>query len=307
MTRAATDLLAVIGLVAATFAGAVWFDLHEAFAGWAEGYERWQVDELPASLLALLAGIAWFAVRRWHDARVEIELRLLAEQRNAELLARNRDLTRQLIVAQENERRALARELHDELAQTCNAIHIEAAYIAKLAEHQQAAARASAGRITAFVDQLYQLVRGMLRRLRPAAVDHLGLVPAIEDLCEGWAARSGIVCRFTAEDAPETVDDPAAIALYRTVQEALSNVARHAGASRVEVNLRREAIAGPAQATRHLVLTVDDDGCGMEHAAPRSGLGLLGMQERAAALGGALAVDTAPGRGLRLRVAIPAA
>jgi len=305
--RATTDLLAVIGIVAATFAGAVWFDLHEAFSGWAEGYERWQVDEMPAPLLALVVGVAWFALRRWRDARVEIERRLLAEQRIAELLARNRDLTRELIAAQENERRALARELHDELGQMCNAIHVEAAYIARLTDRQQAAARASAGRIAAIVEQLYQLVRGMLRRLRPAALDNLGLVPAIEDLCEGWAARSGIVCRFTAESSPDTVDDAAAIALYRTVQEALSNVARHSSASRVEVRLRHEACAGPAQSMQNLILTIDDDGCGMEHAAPRSGLGLLGMQERVAALGGALALDTAPGQGLRLRVAIPAA
>lgn len=307
MNRAATDLLAVIGIAAATFAGAVWFDLHEAFSGWAGEYERWQLDELPAALLALVAGIAWFAFRRWRDARAEVELRLLAERRITELLARNSDLTRQLIAAQEDERRALARELHDELGQMCNAIHIETAYIAKLADHEQAAARASAGRIAAAVQELYQLLRGMLRRLRPAALDSLGLVPAVEDLCDAWAARSEIVCRFSADGFPNTVDDAAAIALYRAVQEALSNVARHSSASSVDVRLYGEMLAGPAAATHHLVLTIDDDGRGLEHAAPRSGLGLLGMQERAAALGGTFGMDNAPGRGLRLRMAIPVA
>lgn len=307
MKRAATDVLAVIGVVAAAFAGAAWFDLHEAFSGWAGEYERWQLDELPATLLALVAGIAWFAFRRWRDARAEIERRLLAERRIAELLARNRDLARQLIAAQEDERRALARELHDELGQMCNAIHIETAYIAKLADHEQAAARASAGRIAAAIQQLYQMVRGMLRRLRPAALDSLGLVPAVEDLCDAWAARSGIACRFSADGFPDSVDDAAAIALYRAVQEALSNAARHSGASSVEVRLRREAPAGSAAAAHHLVLTIDDDGRGPEYAAPRSGLGLLGMQERAAALGGTFGVDNAPGRGLRLRMAIPVA
>ena len=120
------DLLAVAGFTAATFLGAAQFELHEAFSRWVSGYERWQLDELPLSLLALASGLSWFALRRWRDAVAEIGRRLAAERRIAELATRNRDLARELIVAQESERRALARELHDELDQMCNAIDVEA-------------------------------------------------------------------------------------------------------------------------------------------------------------------------------------
>ena len=305
------DLLAVICVTAATFLGAVHFELHEVFSGWASGYERWQLDELPVTLLALASALGWFALRRWRYAMAEIERRLAAERRSAELAARNRDLARELIVAQESERRALARELHDELGQMCNAIHVEAAYIVNLAGREDTATAvattAGARRIAASAQGLYQLVRDMLNRLRPAALDELGLVPALEGLCEGFEARTRIPCRFVRDEISQPLDDATAIALYRIVQEALSNVARHANATRVEIRLRREGDERVQEPRERLILTIDDDGRGMEQSAPRSGFGLLGMQERVAALGGVLAFDSAPGRGLRLQMAIPAA
>lgn len=304
MKRTPMDLLVVLGIAVATFVGAGQLELHEAFSYWVSKYERWELDELPVTLLALAVGFVWFAFRRWRDACAEIEQRMAAERRVAELAERNRDLARQLIAAQETERRALARELHDELGQMCNAIHVEAAYIANLTEHQQAAAVASAKRIATAVQALYHLMRDMLRRLRPAALDDLGLVAAIEELCEGWAARTGIACRFTAEGVPEAVDDAVAIAVYRIAQEALSNVARHSRASSVQIRLRREA--SMELAADRLVFTIDDDGRGMDATGPRSGLGLLGMQERAAALGGIFVLDSAPGRGMHLQLAVPA-
>ncbi len=305
MKRVVVDLLVVACVTVATFVSAARFELQETFSYWLAKYERWQLDEVPTTLLALAAGLIWFAFRRWRDARVEIGQRLAAERRIAELLARNRDLAQQLITAQESERRALARELHDELGQMCNAIHVESAYIVNLADHQHAAAVASAQRIATAVQGLYQLVRDMLHRLRPVALDNLGLAPAIEELCESWSARTGIACRFSAAGVPDALDDAVAIALYRLAQEALSNVVRHAGATSVEMRLRCEPSASAA--AHRLVLTIDDDGRGMDPAAPRAGLGLLGMQERAAALGGTFDVGRAPGRGLRLQMAIPVA
>ena len=303
------DLAAVVCITAATFLAAARFELHEAFSGWVSGYERWQLDELPATLLALASGLAWFALRRWRHAVAEVERRLAAERRMTELAARNRNLARELIVAQERERRVLARELHDELGQMCNAIQIEAAYIVQQEGRHEAdtATTAAARRIAASGQELYRLLRGMLSRLRPAALDELGLVPALEDLCESFETRTRIACRFVGDEIPDAMDDATAIALYRTVQEALSNVARHAGATKVEVRLRREAGEGAPRQGARLVLTIDDDGRGMERSARRSGFGLLGMQERIAALGGALAFDSAAGRGLRLQMAIPTA
>src|SRR5262245_31766892 len=300
------DLLAVVCLTAATFLGAAQFELHEAFSRWVSGYERWQLDELPLTLLALASGLSWFALRRWRDAVAEIERRLAAERRIAELATRNRDLAREVIVAQEQERRTLARELHDELGQMCNAIHVEAAYMSKLVGRDQGPVAEAAKRIAASAQGLYPLVRGMLSRLRPAALDQLGLVPALEGLCEEFEGRTRIACSFVS-DHVSYVDDATAIALYRIAQEALSNAARHAAATRVEVRLRREAAESAQGLCERFVLTIDDDGLGMEQAKPHSGFGLLGIQERVAALGGALALDTAPGRGLRLRTVIPAA
>jgi two-component system sensor histidine kinase UhpB len=254
-----------------------------------------------------VTGVTWFALRRWRHAEAEIERRLAAECRITELAARNRDLARELIVAQESERRALARELHDELGQMCNAIHVEAKYIVNLGGREGATATAAAERIAASARELYRLVRGMLSRLRPVALDELGLVPALEGLCEEFETRTRIECRFVGEEVCDPVADATAIALYRTVQEALSNVARHAGATSVEVQLQRDAAKDAPGTRERLVLTIEDDGRGMEPSAPRLGFGLLGMQERVAALGGALAFDSAPGRGLRLQMVVPAA
>jgi two-component system sensor histidine kinase UhpB len=307
--RALADLAIVACVTAVTFLTAVRFELHETFSGWVSRYERWQLDELPVTLLALASALAWFALRRWRQATAEIERRAAAERRIAQLAARNRDLACELIVAQERERRVLARELHDELGQLCNAIHVEAAYIVNLAGREGAVreATAAARRIAESAQGLYRLVRDMLNRLRPAALDELGLVAALQGLCEGFETRTRIECRFVGDEIPDPMDDAAAIALYRTVQEALSNVARHAGATKVEVRLRREVGQAAADRGERLVLTIHDDGRGMERSARRSGFGLTGMQERIAALGGALAFDSAPGRGLRLQMAIPAA
>jgi len=301
------DLAVVVCVAAVTFFAAAHFELHEAFSGWVLGYERWQLDELLLALLALASGLAWFALRRWRHAVAEIQRRVAAERHIAQLAVRNRDLARELIVAQERERRVLARELHDELGQMCNAIHVEAAYIVNLAGRDEAVREttAAAKRIVESAKGLFGLVRDMLNRLRPAALDELGLVGALGGLCEGFETRTRIACRFVGDEISHPMDDAAAIALYRTVQEALSNVARHAGATNVEVRLHQEA--GESTPDSRLILTIDDDGRGMERSARRSGFGLIGMQERIAALGGALTFDSAPGRGLRLRMTLPAA
>jgi signal transduction histidine kinase len=131
-------------------------------------------------------------------------------------------------------------------------------------------------------------------------------VPALQELCATWTNRTGIACHFRAQDFPSAVDDATAVALYRIAQEALANVARHSGASSVEIRLRRIAEGDPTAPKERLILTIDDNGRGMDESESRSGLGLLGMQERVAALGGVFAMESAPGRGLHLQMAIPA-
>lgn len=285
------------------FAASARWEWHEVFSRWVLSFETWQADELPLTLLALTIGLIWFSARRSAEARGEIAERRLAEQRVGELLAANRELAQQLIRVQEDERRALARELHDELGQTCNAIRVEAACVIKAKAEDRAAIVASAQRIAAAAEGLYALVRDMLRRLRPAALDSLGLIAALQELCEAWEEQSGIACRFIPSQIEVDPENAIGMTLYRLVQESLTNVLRHAQASAVNISLHGEA--GPAGG-KCIVLRIEDDGCGMRDPdGPQAGLGMLGMRERVAALHGRIRFDSAPGRGLRIEVVLP--
>ena len=292
---ALTDLLLVACSAAVVFVLAAWLELHEAFSRWISPFEPYQADELPFALLILGAGLCWFAFRRWREARAELVKRIAAEARVGELLLHNRELAQQLIALQESERRALARELHDELGQSCNAIRVEAAYIQRCRPDDHAGMVAAATRVATVAESLYEMVRGMLRRLRPANLDELGLVAALQELCESWEERSGVPCVFHSDGALDGLGDAANITLYRVTQEALSNVMRHARAAKVRIGLA-------ALADGRVQLTVQDDGIGMEVAASHRGLGLLGAAERVAALGGQFDIDSRPGAGTRLTI-----
>jgi two-component system sensor histidine kinase UhpB len=289
----------------AVFVASVHWEWNEVFSQWVSGYERWQADELPLALLALAVGLTWFSLRRTHEAHVEITERLRAEQRIGELLAANRELAQQLILVQENERRVLARELHDELGQTCNAIRVEAAFIVKADPQDCAATVASAQRIARAAEGLYELVRGMLRQLRPAALDTLGLVLTLQELCESWEEQSGIACRFFPTEMGADPDDAIGMTLYRLVQEGLSNVVRHAQAAQVKIAL---SIQSDKAGAKCIALRIEDDGLGMSDPdGIHSGLGILGMRERVAALHGDIRFTSEPGRGLRIDVQLPLA
>jgi signal transduction histidine kinase len=159
---------------------------------------------------------------------------------------------------------------------------------------------AAAQRADAAARDLHGLVRDLLRRLRPADLDALGLTGALQSMCEAWEPRSGVACVFHHEGAETPLDDAVSVAVYRIVQEALTNVMRHARATTVTVRLAVRA--GDA-----LALVIQDDGRGMDVGAAGRGLGLLGATERAAAVGGTLAVTSLLGRGVRLGLQIPLA
>lgn len=291
----------MVGITLASFVLAAGLDLHERFAGWALQYERWDADELAIGLAVLAASLAWFAWRRRNEVNAELRRRIQAERHVGDLLAHNRELAQALIALQESERRALARELHDEFAQACSAIRLETAWLQRAALHDREGMLAAAARADAAAGDLQGLVRDMLRRLRPADLDALGLVGALQALCEGWTQRSDIACAFDFDgsvDDDAALDDTVNVAVYRIAQEALTNVMRHARATRVDVRL---SIA-PGEA---LELVVHDDGRGMDVGAVGRGLGLLGATERAAAVGGVLDVSSTLGQGVRLALRIP--
>lgn len=297
-SRPRRELAFVLLLPLAVHGFSVRFELHEWYSQWFARLERWQVDELPLTLLALTAGLAWYAWRRRAEADRALALHSIEEARAAHLLARNRELAQGLIELQENERRALARELHDEIGQCCTALRMETAVLRRCDGADAAGRQAAAARADAAAASIHQLVRSLLRRLRPLDLDTLGLYPALQELCEGWELRSGVACVFLPQGEPEAFDDAVAIAVYRVAQEALTNVMRHAGATTVRVRLGR-------QGRRALRLVIEDDGAGLDPERSGRGLGLLGAAERAAALGGTLAVTGGPGEGVRLELTLP--
>jgi len=297
----AADLGIVTLLTLAAFLLATRFELSERIAEWELRHESWQVDELPGTLVVLLAGLLWFCWRRTRQARREMHERMAAQQQVVRLLVSNRDLAHQLIVMQENERRTLARELHDELGQNCTAIRADATYILHACPGDSAGVTASAQRIAATSEALYGMVKTMLRRLRPMTLDSLGLVPALQELCELWEEQTGIGCAFFPCAVPDELDDLVSITLFRLVQESLTNVARHAHASQVRIELRR------SDCGEQLTLRIEDDGRGMAAGAGQAGFGLTGMRERVASLQGRLRIDAGPGQGVRIEALLPLA
>lgn len=292
------DLALVLAAAAACYGLSISLELHEMLGGWMARYERWQVDELPLSAGVLALGLAWYAMRRRAELQQELARRRQAEARAAELLLHNQELSRRLISLQESERLALARELHDEVGQHCSALLLETAGLRRNARGAAAALLPGASRAHMAAQGVYQLVRDLLRRLRPAHLDTLGLLAALQELCEGWEERTGIACVFHHDGPVQAPCEVLDITVYRIVQESLTNVARHAQAGRVQVRLTR---GGP----QSLVLVVEDDGCGMDPQAATAGLGLLGAAERAAAVGGRLEVHSQPGAGVRLVAHLP--
>lgn len=220
-------------------------------------------------------------------ARSEAELRDSRE--------RLRELTAFLQSVREDERTSIARELHDELGQALTALRIELDWLRRQCAGLGAAAGERAAGAHALVERTIEALRRISEGLRPGMLDVLGLCAALEHLAAQFAAHSGLSCSFAADRDDYPIEPGAAIAVFRIVQEALTNVARHAGASGVTVNLRSE--------DGRLVLLVADNGSGFDPSRPPKGFGLLGMSERVAMLGGELSIDGSAGT--RIRVELP--
>lgn len=214
------------------------------------------------------------------------------------LLDGNRFLIHKSLVVQEEERRHLAHELHDELGQCMTAIQADAENIHALSKHFNPGIASSASAIVAVAARMYDVVHSMMQRLRPSVLDNFGLEAAIEEEVETWKTRyPDIDCRFEHHGDLLDLGEQINISLYRIVQEGLTNIARHAGAGRVLLALERDADA--------VRLHIEDDGSGMDVDRPVRGLGLLGMRERAEALHGSLSISSSPGRGCAINVIVP--
>lgn len=214
-----------------------------------------------------------------------------------------RALARNLETTREDERGRIAREIHDELGQMLTKLKMDLAWLERrLAPTADAGLEGRLRGMTQLLDETVQTVRRIANELRPGMLDTLGLAAALEWEAQQFHSRTGIACRFEA--APGVTAPPdrlAAIALYRIVQEALTNVARHAHATQVHIRLESSGTT--------LQLTIQDNGQGATPAQLRRPgcLGLLGMHERAHSLGGECRIESQPGRGTRIRVTIPLA
>ena len=213
-----------------------------------------------------------------------------------------RRLSQRALAIQEGERRRLAQELHDELGQSVSAIKALAVAIKKDTAPEAARTKESAGTIASICDHVYDSVRGMMRRLRPAVLDELGLVTAISRTVDEWNAHHGeVTCSFKVDGNLNDADEELSINIYRIVQECLTNAARHAKATEVEVELARKRDAGKS----HLSLKVLDDGIGFNPEQTPYGLGLLGIRERVRSLGGDMSVCAGKGAGACICVTVP--
>jgi two-component system sensor histidine kinase UhpB len=300
--RSMVDMLAIVGGVALFFVLSVELELAERLNSWTRIYERWQLDEMPLALLVLSLGLVWFGWRRWRELRREIQIRSRMEAAQLHMLAQNRQLAQQLIRLQESERRHIARELHDDIGQCCVAVKVDAALIARESQHQHASIHAGAQRISDSADHLQTVLRGILNRLRPIGLDELGLVSSLQILLDNWQARHGIACSFSASGDLDALDEACTITLYRSVQESLTNIARHAQASQARITI---AQAKQAPGADQITLTVHDNGIGLPAGAAHQGMGILGMRERVNALGGQLSLHRLPAGGTQLQVRLP--
>lgn len=217
-------------------------------------------------------------------------------QRSQELLARK------VLVAQEEERARLSRELHDELGQLLSALRLNLGWLQKRFAAAPAEQRDQLGDAVQLCEKAADELRRICRGLRPPMLDDLGLEPAARQLCLEFGERTGIQVdlQLPAEE-PRPLDHTIALCAYRVLQEALNNAGRHAQAHQVSVQLRRSE--------RDLLLVVVDDGVGFDPTAEaaQQGCGLAGMRERALLAGGDIAVHSSPQRGTRvvLRIALP--
>ena len=276
------DLMVVAGVTVGTFVISSALELNERVIAWTRPFEAYEVDELPTTFVAMIVALAWFSWRRSRQAVEQVNLRLAAQRQLAEALGENRRLSQRYLKVQEEERRFLARELHDEFGQSLNAIKVDAVNI-RDAALDSVEVRRSAQAIIDVSSKVYEVVRTLLRQLRPVALDELGLATAVQYFVEEWRRRhQDVDCALSIEGDLDGLDEDINITAYRFVQECLTNVARHAHAGRVRVVLRKEAI----DKVPTLALTIEDDGCGVDPTTRRNGLGLIGLRERIESLGG---------------------
>jgi len=239
---------------------------------------------------------------------VETSLRQ-SEQHSSQLLEQSqrlqeqlRRLSRQILLAQEEERRKISRELHDVIAQVLTGINVRLTTLKTDATVNTKGLTRNISRTQRLVEKSVDIVHRFARELRPAVLDDLGLIPALHSFMKRFSKETGIRIRFKAFAGVEGLDSARRTVLYRVAQEALNNVARHAQASRVDASIQKRRNA--------VCLQIKDNGRSFAvervlHAGKNQRLGLLGMRERVEMVGGRFTVESTPGHGTTIQAHIP--
>jgi len=223
----------------------------------------------------------------------------ITERREADDARRVRELAAHLQSAREYERRHIAREIHDELGQALTGLKLQVSHISKHAGDEPAALRGKLAELGGMIDGTIRSVRQLATELRPQLIDELGLIEAIEWQAQEFEKRTGIACSVDLPEGELDWNQDQAIAVFRIVQESLTNVARHAGAKRASVHMRQDE--------DRVLLEINDDGRGITEVELRNStsFGLLGMRERARMLGGKVSIEGREGEGTTVTITMP--
>ena len=257
--------------------------------------------ELAASNLELSLEITQRKTAEAALKKIERHYSQLLEQSDR-LQEQLRRMSRQILSAQEEERKKISRELHDVVAQTLTGINVGLAALKKEAGVNTNGLDRNITRTQRLVEKSVDIVHRFARELRPAVLDDLGLIPALHTFMKDFTARTGVHTHLTAFAGVEQLDTARRTVLYRVAQEALTNVSRHARASRVEVTLQKLADG--------IGMKISDDGKSFSveqtlRANRGKRLGLLGMRERLEMVGGKFGVESVPGEGTTIEARMP--
>ena len=297
--RELRDACVAIGVVACGGLGCVAFDSAERISAWLLSWERLELDDLLLSSMLALTAMGWFAWRRWRDTARALVAQRASEAEKARYVARLEELSAQLLEAEQRERARLAELLHDEVGQTLFACRLQL---------ERASERVRESDTRELLDEAHALAGAAMTSTRELTVDlsppilhDLGLADAIEWLLRRNEARFGLRGRLRPGSAWRRIPPAWHPALFHSLSELLSNAARHASASQVEVS----AHAAPGC----IRVAVRDDGRGLPRELPppetRSGYGLFSIERRMAWLGAELQVESIPGGGTQASLLLP--